>query len=45
MPSMADIKALRERTGAGIMDCKTALVESGDDVEGAIDWLRTKGIT
>ena len=45
MPSMADIKSLRERTGAGIMDCKTALVESGDDVEAAIDWLRTKGIT
>jgi elongation factor Ts len=44
MPTMADIKALRERTGAGIMDCKTALVEAGDDVEGAIDWLRTKGI-
>ena len=44
MPSMADIKALRERTGAGILDCKKALVESGDDVEGAIDWLRTKGI-
>lgn len=44
MPSMADIKALRQRTGAGILDCKKALVESGDDVQGAIDWLRTKGI-
>ena len=44
MPSMADIKALRERTGAGILDCKKALVESDDSVEGAIDWLRTKGI-
>ena len=44
MPTMADIKSLRQRTGAGIMDCKKALLESGDDVEGAIDWLRTKGI-
>lgn len=44
MPSMADIKSLRERTGAGILDCKKALVEAADDVEGAIDWLRTKGI-
>lgn len=44
MASMADIKALRERTGAGIMDCKKALSESGDDIDAAIDWLRTKGI-
>ena len=44
MPSMADIKSLRERTGAGILDCKKALVESDDNVEQAIDWLRTKGI-
>ena len=44
MASMADIKALRERTGAGIMDCKKALSESGDDIDAAIDWLRAKGI-
>ncbi len=42
--SMADIKSLRERTGAGILDCKKALTESDGDVEGAIDWLRAKGI-
>jgi elongation factor Ts len=44
MPSMADIKSLRQRTGAGILDCKKALVEAEDNVENAIDWLRTKGI-
>jgi elongation factor Ts len=43
-PSMNDIKALRERTGAGIKDCKTALVESNGDTSAAIDWLRQKGI-
>lgn len=42
--SMADIKSLRQRTGAGILDCKKALSESGGDVDGAIDWLRKKGI-
>lgn len=42
--SMADIKSLRERTGAGILDCKKALTESDGDVENAIDWLRAKGI-
>lgn len=42
--SMKDIKALRERTGAGILDCKKALTEADGDVEGAIDWLRAKGI-
>ncbi|MCB9688493.1 MAG: translation elongation factor Ts [Alphaproteobacteria bacterium] len=41
----ADIKTLRERTGAGILDCKKALAESGDDLEKAIDWLRAKGIS
>ncbi|HHO52257.1 MAG TPA: translation elongation factor Ts [Deltaproteobacteria bacterium] len=40
----AEIKALRERTGAGMLDCKNALEESGGDIEGAIDWLRSKGI-
>ncbi len=38
------IKSLREKTGAGIMDCKTALQESGGDVEKAIDFLRKKGL-
>ncbi len=44
MASMKDIKALRGRTGAGILDCKKALVENDGDMEAAIDWLRTKGI-
>ena len=38
------IKVLRERTGAGLMDCKHALVESGNDIEKAVTWLREKGI-
>ena len=38
------IKDLRERTGAGMADCKKALVESDADVEKAIDYLRTKGL-
>jgi len=38
------IKELRDRTGAGMMDCKHALEASGEDVEKAIDWLREKGI-
>lgn len=38
------IKELRERTGAGMMDCKHALEETNSDVEKAIDWLRQKGI-
>jgi len=38
------IKSLREKTGAGIMDCKNALVENNGEVENAIDWLRKKGI-
>ncbi len=42
---MAEIKALRARTGAGILDCKNALAESDNDVEAAIDWLRAKGIS
>jgi elongation factor Ts len=42
--SMDAIKSLRERTGAGISDCKKALTESGEDMEKAIDWLRAKGI-
>lgn len=38
------IKVLRERTGAGMMDCKHALDETGNDVDKATDWLREKGI-
>lgn len=41
--SAADVKALRDRTGAGMMDCKKALSESGGDVEKAIEALRVKG--
>jgi elongation factor Ts len=46
---MADITAsmvkdLREKTGAGMMDCKKALSETGGDLEAAVDWLRAKGI-
>ena len=41
--SAADVKALRERTGAGMMDCKAALDEAGGDVEKAIELLRVKG--
>ncbi len=44
MATMEQIKELRERTGAGILDCKKALGEVGDDVQAAIDWLRAKGI-
>jgi elongation factor Ts len=39
------VKALRERTGAGMMDCKTALTEAGGDMEQAVDWLRKKGLS
>lgn len=38
------IKQLRERTGAGMMDCKKALIENNNDVEAAATWLREKGI-
>ncbi len=38
------IKVLRDRTGAGMMDCKHALVENGNDIEKSIAWLREKGI-
>ncbi|HVQ08772.1 MAG TPA: translation elongation factor Ts [Allosphingosinicella sp.] len=40
----ANVKELRERTGAGMMDCKKALGETDGDMEAAIDWLRTKGL-
>jgi elongation factor Ts len=38
------VKELRERTGAGMMDCKKALVETGGDLEKAVDYLREKGL-
>jgi len=41
--SAQDVKALRDRTGAGMMDCKKALQETGGDMEAAIDYLRAKG--
>ncbi|WP_186387967.1 translation elongation factor Ts [Stappia sp. TSB10P1A] len=42
--SAAMVKELREKTGAGMMDCKAALTETNGDMEAAIDWLRTKGL-
>jgi len=39
------VRDLREKTGAGMMDCKKALVESGGDMEAAVDWLRKKGLS
>lgn len=42
--SAADVKNLREQTGAGMMDCKKALNETDGDFEAAVDWLRAKGI-
>jgi elongation factor Ts len=38
------VKELRERTGAGMMDCKKALAENGGELEAAVDWLRAKGL-
>jgi elongation factor Ts len=40
-----DVKRLRDQTGAGIMDCKRALEESGGDVDAAVLWLREKGLS
>ena len=42
--SAALVKELREKTGAGMMDCKKALVETNGDMEKAIDFLREKGL-
>jgi elongation factor Ts len=42
--SAAQVKELRERTGAGMMDCKRALTENDGDIDRAIEWLRVKGI-
>ncbi len=38
------VKDLREKTGAGMMDCKRALAETGGEIEAAVDWLRKKGL-
>lgn len=42
--SAEQVKALREKTGAGIMDCREALAQNGGDTEKAVDWLRRKGM-
>jgi elongation factor Ts len=42
--SAAMVKTLRDRTGAGMMDCKQALIENNGDMEAAVDWLRKKGL-
>src|SRR5665648_1102230 len=39
------VKELRDKTGAGMMDCKAALNETDGDIEAAIDWLRAKGLS
>ncbi len=39
------VKELRDKTGAGMMDCKTALTETNGDIEAAVDWLRKKGLS
>ncbi|MTL68030.1 elongation factor Ts, partial [Turicibacter sanguinis] len=41
----AMVKELREKTSAGMMDCKKALVETNGDMSAAIDWLRERGIS
>jgi len=38
------VKELREKTGAGMMDCKAALLETGGNIDAAVDWLRAKGL-
>lgn len=43
--SATEVRDLREKTGAGMMDCKKALEENGGNFEKAIDWLRTKGLS
>src|SRR2546421_12102778 len=43
--SAAMVKDLREKTGAGMMDCKAALGETSGDLEAAVDWLRKKGLS
>src|SRR6188508_840197 len=41
----AMVKELRDKTGAGMMDCKQALSETDGDMEAAVDWLRKKGLS
>jgi elongation factor Ts len=43
--SASMVKELRDKTGAGMMDCKSALTETGGNVEAAVDWLRAKGLS
>src|SRR5579871_3652864 len=43
--SASMVKELREQTGAGMMDCKAALSETGGNIEAAVDWLRKKGLS
>lgn len=43
--SASMVKDLRDKTGAGMMDCKTALAETNGDLEAAVDWLRKKGLS
>ena len=45
MFSASDVEELREKTGAGMLDCKKALQESEGNMEKAVDWLREKGIS
>ena len=42
--SAQTVKELRDKTGAGMMECKAALAETGGDIEAAVDWLRKKGL-
>lgn len=44
MADMEKVRELRQRTGAGIMDCKVALQESGDDMEKAVEYIQKKGL-
>jgi elongation factor Ts len=41
----AQVKELRDKTGAGMMDCKAALAATKGDMEAAVDWLRKKGLS
>ena len=43
--SVSMVKELREKSGAGMMDCKKALVETKGNMEDAIDWLRKQGLS
>lgn len=43
--SASQVKELRDKTGAGMMDCKAALAENAGDMEAAVDWLRKKGLS